>query len=170
MTQEIAALLFALLAVVGLALMAWGWRRRARRDAAVVAPVGPVRGAIRASFEGLYVATTRHCEPLERLNVQPLSFRSRVSVSVTDEGVALDLPGAPTVFIASERLRGAGRATWTIDRVVDGDGLVLLAWAPDDDTVCDTYVRLQDADPDALVAEILPLLTSHDSTQMGAQR
>lgn len=170
MSQEIAALLFALLAVAAIGSMAWGWRRRSRRDAAIVAPVGEARGAILARFAGLYVATTRHDAPLDRLNVTHLAFRSRVTVTVTDEGVALDLPGEPTLFLASDRLRGAGRATWTIDRVVESDGLVLIAWAADDHTICDTYVRLQDADPDALVAAIHNLPTTSDSTQMGAQR
>jgi len=45
-----------------------------------------------------------------------------------------------------------------------------MAWAADDHTICDTYVRLQDADPDALVAAIHNLPTTSDSTQMGAQR
>ena len=170
MTQEFAASLFALLAVAAIALMAWGWRRRSRRDAGLAAPLGGIRGAVRAEFSGLYVATTRHDAPLDRLNVRHLAFRSRVALTVTDEGVALDMPGEPTVFVAASRLRGVGRATWTIDRVVENDGLVLIAWAADDDTICDTYVRLQDADPDALVARIQDLQTPHDSTQMGAQR
>ncbi len=165
-------MIFVAIAVIALALMAWGWRRRARRDGGVAAPVAERRGEIRASFTGLYVATTRHEAPLDRLNVRHLAFRSRVAVTVTDAGVALDMPGEPTVFLDTARLRGTGRATWTIDRVVESDGLVLMAWAADDGTVCDTYLRLQEADPDALVAEIQRLrgTSDSDSTQMGAQR
>ena len=165
-------MIFVAIAVVALALMVWGWRRRARRDAGVTAPVAERRGAVRAAFTGLYVATTRHGEPLNRLNVKHLAFRSRVTLTVTDAGVALDMPGEPTVFLEAARLRDAGRATWTIDRVVEYDGLVLVAWSADDGTICDSYVRLQDADPDALVSEIRRLRTDSDSdsTQMGAQR
>lgn len=168
MNQITASVLFVLLAVVVLALMAWGWRRRARRDARVTAPVGAARGDVRARFSGLYVATTRHDAPLDRLAVRHLAFRSRVQVSVTAEGVALDLPGEPTVFLDAARIVGAGRATWTIDRVVERDGLVMIAWTADDGTVCDTYVRLQDGDPDALVVAIEHLRSASDSTQMGA--
>jgi hypothetical protein len=168
MNQVTASMLFVLLAIVVLALMAWGWRRRARRDAGVTAPVGRTRGAVRAEFAGLYVATTRHDAPLDRLNVRHLAYRSRVAVTVTAEGVALDMPGEPTVFLDAPRLKGAGRATWTIDRAVERDGLVMLAWTADDGTVCDTYIRLQDGDPDALVAEIEHLRGTSDSTQMGA--
>jgi hypothetical protein len=174
MRQELASMAFVLLAIALLALMVWGWRRRARRDAGVRAPVAERRGAVRATFTGLYVATTRHDAPLDRLNVRHLAFRSRATIVVTDEGVALEMPGEPTVFLDTARIAGTGRATWTIDRVVENDGLVLLAWTADDGTVCDTYLRLQEAAPDALVAEIERLLrdadSDSDSTQMGAQR
>ncbi|GAA1738319.1 hypothetical protein [Microbacterium paludicola] len=174
MTQEAAALILVGLAVVVLALMAWGWRRRSRRDAGIAAPVGERRGEIRGTFTGLYVATTRHEAPLDRLNVRHLAFRARATVVVTDAGVALELPGSAPVFLGAARIEGAGRATWAIDRVVENDGLVLVAWTADDGTVCDTYLRLQDGDPDALVAEIARLQTPtdspSDSTQMGAQR
>ncbi|MER7795800.1 hypothetical protein [Microbacterium sp. NPDC096154] len=168
MTHEAASLVFVLIAVVALSLMAWGWRRRAKRDAGIAAPIGERRGDVRGTYSGLYVATTRHDAPLDRLNVRHLAFRSRVTVTVTSAGVALDMPGEPTVFLDASRLWAVGRATWTIDRVVESDGLVLLAWAAGDGTVCDTYVRLQDGDPNALVAEIDRLRT--DFTQMGATR
>lgn len=168
MSGDVTVLVFAALALALLGLMLWGWRRRARRDAAVTAPLGELRGELRGRFGGLYVATTRHDAPLDRLNVRHLAYRSRVRVTVTAEGVALDMPGAPTVFVDAARIAGAGRATWTIDRVVERDGLVLLAWTADDGTVCDTYLRLQDGDPDALVAEVDRLRTDSASTPMGA--
>ncbi|WOF21521.1 hypothetical protein N8K70_08925 [Microbacterium betulae] len=151
-----------------LAGMVWGWRRRVRRDAGVVAPVRATEGAATAAFSGLYVATTRHGEPLERIAVRPLGFRARTTVTVTDRGVALDLVGEPTVFLRVDELAGAGRATWTIDRAVEQDGLVLIAWHAADGTVCDSYVRLQGGDPDALVEAIEDLRAP--STPTGATR
>lgn len=174
MSHEVASMAFVAIAIAALALMAWGWRRRTRRDAGIAAPIGAPRGEVRGTFVGLYVATTRHDAPLDRLNVKHLAFRSRVTITVTAEGVALDMPGAPTVFLDAPRITGAGRATWTIDRVVESDGLVMIAWTADDGTVCDTYLRLQESDPQALVAEIDRLRqtpdSDSDSTQMGAQR
>ncbi|GGH35738.1 PH-like domain-containing protein [Microbacterium album] len=157
MTRETAALVMATVAALILALMLWGWRRRVRRDAGIVPPVGERRGLTRAVFAGFYVATTRHDAPLDRLTVRHLAHRSRVVVTVTEEGVTLDLPGEPTLFLDAARLAGVGRATWTIDRAVEPDGLVLVAWTADDGTICDTYIRLQDGDPDALVEEIARL-------------
>ena len=55
-------------ALVCLLLLALSWARRRRRDAGLHAPVGelPEDARILATFAGLYVATTRHGQPLER--------------------------------------------------------------------------------------------------------
>lgn len=157
-------LMMVAIAAVALGAMAWGWRRRSRRDAGTAAPVRATEGTETARFAGLYVATTRHGHPLDRLAVRHLQFRAKAVVTVTDRGVALDLAGAPGIFLRTEELVGAGRATWTIDRVVETDGLVLIAWLASDGTLCDSYVRLQGGDPDELVAAIEALRTSTTPT------
>jgi hypothetical protein len=161
MTREAAVAVMigaALLILIG---MLWGWRRRRRRDSGLSAPLGdiPAGARVLASASGLYVATTVHDKPLDRLSITPLTFRSRVTVTVTTAGVALDLPGAARVFIGTERLRAVGRATWTIDRVVEAGGLPFLAWAVTDELTADSYFRVQDADPATVldaVAQLLP--------------
>lgn len=161
MTRE-GALAITVAAVLALlAVLVWAWHRRSRRDAGLHAPVGeaPADAAVRATFAALYVATTRHGEPLERLAITGLGFRSKADVTVTDAGVALDLTGRPRVFVPSDRIAGVAQATVAIDRVVERDGLVRLSWRPDDVTVVDSYLRPQDASARALadaVAGILP--------------
>ncbi|WP_127818628.1 PH-like domain-containing protein [Microbacterium sp. CPCC 204701] len=144
-----------------LAVLAWAWWRRSRRDASLSAPAGdaPVDAAVRATFAALYVATTRHGEPLERLAIKGLGFRSKADVTVTDAGVALDLTGQPRVFLPIARIDDVAQATVAIDRVVERGGLVRLSWRADDVTVVDSYLRPQDASARALadaVAGILP--------------
>ncbi|MFV0372710.1 hypothetical protein [Microbacterium sp.] len=147
MTRELALAIMIAAAVVLLAAGAWGWWRRTRRDAGIRAPFGetPDGAETVAAFDGLYVATTRHDEPLERLAIRGLGFRSRVGMTVTDAGVALDLTGQPRVFFALDRLAAADRATVAIDRVVEKDGLVRLVWRTDDGSLVDTYLRAQNA-------------------------
>lgn len=160
MSREGALALMVGVAVLALALLAWAWMRRTRRDAGVPAPVGdaPDGAVVLAAFPGLYVATTRHQDPLERLAVRGLGFRSRADITVTDAGVALDLPGQPRMFIAAGRIVDAAQATVAIDRVVERDGLARLSWRIDDDTVVDTYLRPQDASARALADTIRRLL------------
>jgi len=161
MTREAALGVMVAVTIALLAVLVWAWWRRTRRDAALVAPIGeiPAGAATLSAFPTLYVATTRHGEPLERLAIGGLAFRSRSDVTVTDAGVALDLTGKPRVFVAADRIEGVGQATVAIDRVVEPEGLVRLEWRLDDGTVVDSYLRPQDASARALadaVAGILP--------------
>ncbi|WP_295784222.1 hypothetical protein [uncultured Microbacterium sp.] len=162
MTREAALLVMAGIAVIVLALLAWAWVRRTRRDARYSVPVGelPADAVETAVFSGLYVATTRHDEPLERLALKGLGFRSRVDVTVTTAGVALDLPGQPRIALTRDRLVDAAQATVAIDRVVERDGLARVTWRLDDDTVVDTYLRPQEASAKALADAIRPLTST----------
>ncbi|NHI17112.1 hypothetical protein [Microbacterium excoecariae] len=167
MTRELALIVMVAVALVGLALMAWGWRRRTRRDAGIAVPLGEPTGELVGEFDGFYVATTRHDAPLDRVTARPLAFRSSAAITVTRDGLGLGLPGERPVFFPAASLTGAGRATWTIDRVVERDGLVLVAWASGSQ-IFDTYLRLQDSDPTALVAAIESILAAETPT--GATR
>jgi hypothetical protein len=150
-------LLDAAVVVVILALvftgMALGWRARRRRQAGIPAPATPPAdlGAVALRDDLFYVATTPADAPLERITVHGLGFRSRAAVTVASAGIRLDIAGEPPAFIPAPDLRGAGRATWTIDRAVGGAGLVFVRWRLGDAEV-DSYLRPDD--PAALVAAI----------------
>ncbi|WP_137843603.1 hypothetical protein [Microbacterium sp. 2FI] len=166
MTRTGALLVVVAVAVIALGLISWAWWRRSRRDAAMKAPVGeaPADAITRAVFAALYVATTRHDEPLERLAIAGLGFRSRADVTVTDRGVALDLTGQPRIFLDAARIIDVAQATVAIDRVVEPGGLTRLSWRLDDGTVVDSYLRPQDASARALADAVAGILLS---TQTG---
>jgi len=172
MTRELALLVIIAVALLLVGSGVWAWRRRTRRDGGLTAPIGdiPADAATVAMFSGFYVATTRHDEPLERLAIRGLGFRSRVDIAVTTGGVALDLPGQPRFFLPVERVSAVDRATVAIDRVVERDGLVRLSWRAGteaDAPLVDSFLRPQDASTGALadaVAGILPAPTSTTPT------
>ncbi len=169
MTKEAGTLIMIGVAVALLLLMLLAWRRRIRRDSGLSAPLGvPEHAEIAARYEVLYVATTRHDEPLERLALKPLAYRARGELAITDRGVALSLDGAPTVFLASARLIAVGRSTWTIDRVVEPGGLVRVVWRADDDTVVDSYLRAASGSPADLIRDIEPLCAAPQAAVQGA--
>lgn len=166
MSQEQSLMITVFAAVVLLAVLAYAWWRRMRRDAQPLAPRGelPADATVLGEFDGLYVATTRHDEPLERLAAPGLGFRSRASILVTDRGVAIDLTGQPRIVLTPDRLVDVGLSTVAIDRVVEKDGLTRLSWRTLAGSVVDTYLRSQDGSAKALGDTIRPLVPATGPT------
>ena len=161
MTREGALAVIVLVTLALVAVLVWAWWRRTRRDSGLEPPIGeaPAGATTLSTHEALYVATTRHDDPLERLAIRGLGFRSRADLTVTSAGVALDLTGQPRFFLPTERIVEVAQATVAIDRVVERDGLVRISWRVDADTVVDSYIRPQDASARAVSDEIGALLT-----------
>ncbi|WP_144712159.1 hypothetical protein [Curtobacterium pusillum] len=156
-----------LLAVAALFVaMARTWRTRTRKQTEAVPPVAvpadlsPAAG----SWDGFTVATTRADQPLERVTAGGLGFRGRGGVTVHETGVVLHHAGTADRWIARDAVRGADRATWAIDRVVEPGGLVRLRWTATGAagaTDLDTYFRFPEGDAAALVA-LQGLSTKHE--------
>jgi hypothetical protein len=143
-------------------LLARSWRSRMRRQAELGTLAAPPAELGRVAFteDLLYVATTRAGAPLERIVVAGLGFRARAVVTVAATGILLQLAGGDPAFIPKADVRGAGRATWTIDRAVNTDGLVFLRWVLGGAEV-DSYLR--SADPDELEAALTALAPSRST-------
>jgi len=161
MTREAALLVTVLFAVVLLGLGVWAWRRRLKRDAGPFVHPGelPDTAEIVATFEALYVATTKRDTPLERIAAPGLGMRSRATVTVADAGLAVDLTGQPRFVLSPEQIVAVGQSNVAIDRVVEKGGLTRLTWRTDVGSIVDTYFRPQDASARALadaVSGILP--------------
>lgn len=165
--RDLAVAITIAVAVLILLAMLFAWRRRLRRDAVYTAPLGvPEHAEATSRHEVLYVSTTRHDAPLERLAIKPLAYRARGELAVTDRGAALCLDGSPTVFFATDNIEAVDRATVTIDRVVEPGGLVRIAWRVDADTIVDSYLRAVSGNPDTLISELQRLTPAPDTGAM----
>lgn len=156
-TSTIIVVALIVLALIG---MFFGWRARKGRQSFLPRPLAVPDDAGKELFsqKALYVATTIAHDPLNRVAVTGLGFRARATVVVTDAGVILSLAGSDDVFIPKSDLRDVERATWTIDRVVESGGLVLLAWNLGD-TAVDSYLRVSEpADPTPLIEALSRLV------------
>lgn len=164
------ALVLAFLVLL-LGLMYLGWRRRRLAQAGIPRPL-PVpddAGETLLSVDLLYVASTSADSPLDRIAVAGLGFRARAVVTVRAGGVELQLAGEPDAFVPVADIRSVSRATWTIDRVVETDGLMRLAWTLGD-TDIDSYFRvIEPADTGGLIAAIhaigAPTTTTDDTRE-----
>ncbi len=142
-----------------LLLMVLGWRARQRRQRDIVPLTAAPSdlGTTLASLSGKYVATTASGDPLDRIAVRGLGFRSNVVAIVAETGIMLQLPGTD-LFIPRTDLRDIRRATWTIDRVVEKDGLQLIEWMLGD-RVVDSYLRM--AEPTEFERAVRQLLVEN---------
>jgi hypothetical protein len=178
MTKSALLALVVVLLFVLLILMVLGWYARRRRQSSLPAPrrlVGDP-GAVLFTSDAFYVATTTGGDPLDRIAVGGLGFRARAGVSVTSTGVVLTIPGQDHLWIPTAEITGVDRATWTIDRVVEQDGLVLLAWQLPGDgdartqVAVDSYFRFDvPTDAELFITTVSTLLSSApiDSHQGG---
>jgi hypothetical protein len=172
MDRAAPALVIAALLIVVFGLMLLGWRARTRRQGSLAEPLAVPSGLGPALLQVgvLSVATTLGDQPLERLTAHRLGFRARATVGVHAEGIVLAPTGRDAFLIPATALRGIGRATWTIDRVVERGGLVMIAWTLGETSV-DTYLRVTDDDPAAaavsLIAAIRTLVPASLTTSEG---
>jgi hypothetical protein len=143
-----------LVAVFVLLWLGWRARRRGQADLGKLEAPPADFGAATFTDDLLYVATTRADAPLDRITIAGLGFRARAVVTTAPSGIVLDLAGRGPVFIPKTAIRGVGRATWTIDRVVDSDGLIFVRWVLGT-TEIDSYLR--STDPDRLVTALTTL-------------
>jgi hypothetical protein len=158
MTQEIAGSMMLALMVLALAGAGWGWYRHIKRSSPLKAhltfdvPDGEPTLSVRA----LYVATTKADDPIARVAAGPLAYRAKASLSLFPEGVVVKLAGSDALLIPGESGLQAGLATWTIDRVVEPEGLLMLRWTLGD-TPVDSYFRIVDGDVHQVVKKISDL-------------
>ncbi|AQX80305.1 hypothetical protein BWO91_10265 [Plantibacter flavus] len=155
----LAAVLVVLVLLGILALMAFAWRRRVARDAQVgpLAELPDPRPVPSLTVEVLYVATSKHDQPLERLALQGLRYRSRVTLELGAAGVVVDVPGERPTFIPATSIVGVDQTNLTIDRVVEPGGLIRLSWRPVPPVIADSTFRvLEQADR----ARIIDIVTS----------
>ncbi|MBC7723295.1 MAG: hypothetical protein H7146_00890 [Burkholderiaceae bacterium] len=162
-----AVVISVLLIVLG--LMYLGWRRRQRRQSAIARPlpVPQAPGEELFAVDSFYVASTIADEPLNRIAVAGLGYRARAFVTVFETGVVLGIAGEADVFIPSPDLVEVTRATWTIDRVVEREGLVKITWHLGS-TIVDSYLRVPEpTDPSELIGAIESIIAVPEGTGNG---
>jgi hypothetical protein len=149
-----------------LVLMVLSWRRRTRRDAGIAPRAVADTGTELVATDGFYVATTVHERPLERVAPTGLGFRGRARVTVyggAQGAVSIAVDGSDAVVIPAADVVDVTPATWTIDRVVERDGLLLIAWTAADGAVADSYVRIVDADQRERLLGAIRRISTHDA-------
>ncbi|MET7904840.1 hypothetical protein [Streptomyces sp. NPDC005336] len=121
-----------LLLVIGLVywLMreGWKWRGTLQGDLPELpeAPADP--GEARLSLTGRYHGSTTAGQWLDRIVAHGLGTRSRVELTLTDQGLIVVRPGARDFFIPAGSLRGARLDKGIAGKVLAEGGLLVITW------------------------------------------
>lgn len=161
MTKELFALLSAAFVAVLAIAAVLGVLAHRRRQRDIEPPAAWSDAEPTLVVEALYIATTRAGDRYQRIFAHGLGFRGRTSIAIDAGGVQL-LADRTELRIPAERIRRVERATWTIDRVVEPGGMIVIAHALGADV--DTYVRVIGDDRDVLAA-LQALAARTQSTQ-----
>jgi len=137
--EIIGASAIALVAVIaGLIYLSNRYVRKAQ-ESALPEPIRPAE-----ALEGTaayYVSTVFADAPLKRVWAWGLGGRGKAIVAVSHAGISIERQGELGIFIPSDALTGAGRASATIDKGVEKDGLVALLWKLGEDELA-THLRI----------------------------
>ena len=149
MTKELFALLCAAVVALLVVLAVVGLLARRRRQRDIEPPLPWTDAVPTLVVDALYVATTRAGDRYDRVFAHGLGFRGRTQVAIDPDGVQL-VADRTEVRIPAERIRSVERATWTIDRVVEPGGIIVIAHALGADV--DTSLRIIGDDREAFDA------------------
>lgn len=141
MDKVLPAVVIIVAVAIILSLMVLSWRRRVRSQAHLpeLAAVPADLGSVLGEFDGLYLASTPTGDRYNRVAVRGLGFRQRGRLIVATKGFVL----LDDKFIPIGHVSGVSRASWTIDRGVEPDGLSVISWTLGE-TALDSYFRLDD--------------------------
>ncbi len=120
------------------------WRSKMRRARTILetATVGNL-GTTLSDGDALYVATTVAGRPFDRLALPGLAYRAKATITAGTNGLVIAPRGEQPIFVPVSSISSFQAATWTIDRVVERDGLIAMTWLLGGAAV-DTYFRIVD--------------------------
>lgn len=152
-------LTLAVLAIIALGLwgMRRGWQARAARQADVAAPSEPPGDPAGAPVPGMYVATTRAGDLLDRIVVHGLGHRGRAELQLDPRGVLIRRTGESAVWIPAADLRDVRLGSGQAQKAYEAGGLILIRWALGA-TEVETGFRADDPDQHLTTASALSAL------------
>jgi hypothetical protein len=128
-------ILLFLLCVAG---MWWGWRNRARRQAAVLPPLPEMPGwwdggqrpgePLLPGATGVYVGTTMAGQWQNRVAIGDIGFRSAAKLELFPTGLLIDRTGATPLWIPADAVADARTDRALAGKVMGIDGLLVVRW------------------------------------------
>ncbi|MFE2444416.1 PH-like domain-containing protein [Streptomyces melanosporofaciens] len=106
----------------------WKWRGTLQGDLPELPQAPSDPGEPRLTMSGRYHGSTTAGQWLDRIVAHGLGTRSRVELTLTDQGVSVVRPGARDFFIPAAELRGARLDKGIAGKVLAEGGLLVITW------------------------------------------
>ncbi|MCT2588546.1 hypothetical protein LHJ74_01055 [Streptomyces sp. N2-109] len=109
----------------------WKWRGTLQSDLPELPGLpaeAPAPGAVRLSMTGRYHGSTTAGQWLDRVVAHGLGVRSRVELTLTDDGLEVVRPGTEDFFVPAGQLRGARLDKGIAGKVLTEGGLLVITW------------------------------------------
>lgn len=110
----------------------WKWRGTLQGDLPELPEAPAAPGPARLTLTGRYHGSTTAGQWLDRIVAHGLGTRSRVELTLTEEGVSVVRPGAQDFFIPAGSLRGARLDKGIAGKVLAEGGLLIVTWSHGD--------------------------------------
>ncbi|MEU8032489.1 hypothetical protein [Streptomyces sp. NPDC049099] len=107
----------------------WKWRGTLQGDLPKPPSAPDETGPVRLSMSGRYHGSTTAGQWLDRIVAHGLGTRSRAELTLTDQGLEVERPGASDFFIPTAALRGARLDKGIAGKVLTEGGLLVVTWA-----------------------------------------
>ncbi|MFE7426934.1 hypothetical protein [Streptomyces sp. NPDC057545] len=144
----------------------WKWRGGLQSDLPELptAPEGFADGGKPLTLTGRYHASTTAGQWLDRIVAHGLGTRSRVELTLTDQGLDVVRPGAADFFVPAAALRGARLDKGIAGKVLPEGGLLIITWAHGDKLIDSGFRSDRSAEHPAWVEAIEQLTSTTEGT------
>ncbi|TAP28863.1 hypothetical protein EYR88_03035 [Arthrobacter sp. S41] len=134
-----------------------GWRNLKARQSDIPEPYAEFADTLEHSFTGMYVATTKFDDWLDRIAVHDLGVRTNATLELGSHGIHLIRSGSRDLHIGWEHFENVKRSSGMIGKFVEKNGLIVITWNREGFTF-DTGFRPRYAED---TPKIYQLLASH---------
>ncbi|MFD7867685.1 hypothetical protein [Streptomyces sp. NPDC057682] len=149
-------------------LMRQGWKWRASLqsdlDALATTPEGYADGEKLLTLTGRYHGSTTAGQWLDRIVAHGLGTRSRVELTLTEQGLDVVRPGATDFFVPAADLREARTERAIAGKVLPEGGLLVITWALGDRLIDSGFRSDHSADHSAWIDAVNHLTSTTEGT------
>ncbi|GAA0425801.1 hypothetical protein [Streptomyces luteireticuli] len=142
----------------------WKWRGTLQGDLPELPAVPEEPGEARLTMAGRYHGSTTAGQWLDRIVARGLGTRSRVELTLTDQGLAVVRPGAQDFLVPAAALRGARLDKGIAGKVLTEGGLLIVTWRHGDKEIDSGFRADHPAEHAAWVEALTTFLNSTASS------